>query len=948
MVLLEFCLAVVTAATSIGDDGLPPRNTWTTAGGGPARSGEANAEAVKGPVEIAWSVDAGGAVEGEPRVWGDSVFVCVRRAADAREVRVFELETGAALVRPLAVRSPATLEPAVGVGAHVVYRSSADQITAARLRNGALRAVWTHDAPQVGPPLVVDDHVYLASAAGLVKRALYRKSPLWTAKGAFVGAPAVRGDRVFAVEDEQGLAYLTVLDAASGARLSKALLGNLQAGGAAPAMVASFGSRAFVRLAHPLESTDPKRSIPIVGLDLAHASADTLDPIPWSISSLVLPVRSGLGWWTELTTATAEPVLANFEGDDSAEFVRLATRKTHAGLVDLAAPGTCAGAQVIVGAYAIDARSLEIEWRAPLEPTERAVVARGTVLFVDEGRRLVAVRSKAARADQPVAPKSDLHVPGVLVLRGGAIERGEFRVDRAAGTITRGAGASGRTWRLADVLLLCDGDAVMQCGSSPLRGIAELAREERAGELIALGIEARSSGDPALVEQLLGEAADAGADEADLAKLEEYVENAAKSRNKPTLKAEIVASVQARRARLEGLAAQMHWRFAQALLGEQRERFQSELVRRTLQLDATHEAASEHVRKLVPLELRPSGAFDALDALDLVEALARTPIRLEFPLPDPGPTPSLAQRELAARAKSWRPDLLAMQSRNLLIVTPVRRLGALASCLAHGELVCRALEALFESSNSDSSARAPLVIELFESEDAYIAAVKRHSASAMRDLTDTAGHYDSLANVSRFYMSAPGDAEAEDVLATTAHELTHHWLRARSPKWAYRDLTLQDVQAAGYWAVEGFACLIEGFAFDVPAQTWTPGGANSRRLDLVAHAPSGALLPWGEFFALTYGNYDRWSVPEGLSIPSSIQLGKVAQPTVDGLFYSQSEATAHYLFNTDGGALRPKLFEFLSNYYSGKYDALDLPALLGVDAEKLGARIAAHAASSMK
>jgi hypothetical protein len=948
MLLFEFCLALVTAATALGDDGLPPRNTWTTAGGGPARSGEANAEAVKGPVEIAWSVEAGGEVEGEPRVWGDAVFVCVRRAAEAREVQVLDLETGAALVRPLAVRSRATLEPAVGVGAHVVYRSTADQITAARLRTGALRTVWTHDAPQVGPPLVVGDDVYLASAAGLVKRALYRKSPLWTASGVFVGAPAVRDARVFAVQDEQGLAYLTVLDAASGTRLSKALLGSLQAGGVSPAMVASFGTRAFVRLAQPLPSTDPKRSIPIVGLDLARASAHSLDPIPWSISSLVLPVRCNLGWWTELTTATAEPVLAHFEGDESSDFVRLATRSTHAGLVDLAAPGTCAGEQVIVGPYAIDARSLEIDWRVALKPTERAVVARSTVLFVDAGRRIVAVRSKAARAEQPVAPTSDLNVQGVLVLRDGAIERGDFRVERAAGSVTRGAGASGRTWRLADVLLLCDGDAVIQCGSAPLRGIAELAREERARELIALGVEARSSGDPALVEQLLGEAADAGADDTDLAKLEEYVENAAKSRNKPTVKAEIVARVQARRARLQTLAAQTHWRFAQALIGEPRARFQSELVRRTLQLDATHEAAGEHVRKLVPLELRPSGAFDALDALELVEAHARAPIRVEFPLPDAGPTPSLAQRELAARTKSWRPDLLAMQSRNLLIVTPVRRLGALASCLAHGELVCRTLETLFEGSNADAAARAPLVIELFESEHAYIAAVKRHLASAMRDLTDSKGHYDSLANVSRFYMNAPGAADADEVLSVTAHELTHHWLRARSPKWAYRDLTLQDVQAPGYWVVEGFACLIEHFAFDVPAQTWAPGGANSKRLDLVAHASGGALMPWDQFFARTYGDYDRWTLPEALAIPSSIQLGKVAQPTVDGLFYSQSEATAHFLFNADGGALRPKLFEFLANYYSGKYDALDLPALLGVDAAQLGARIQAHAASVLQ
>jgi hypothetical protein len=939
-------LALVTAATSAFDDGLPPRNAWTAAGGGPARSGEANADAVKGPVEVAWSVEAGGEIEGEPRVWGNEVYLCVRRATEAREVRVLDLSTGEALARPLAVRSDVSLEPALGAGAHFVYRSSADQITAARLRNGALRTLWTQDAPQVGPPLVADDGVYLACAAGLIKRTLHRKSPVWTVAGAFCGAPAVRDGQVFALEDEQGLAYLCVLDAASGARRAKTLVGRQQAGGASPALVASFGSRAFVRLAHPLPTTDPARSIALLGLDLARASTEELAPIPWSVSALVLPVRNGGAWFTELRSATGEGALAMFESDDSADFVPLATKGTHPALVGLAAPPTCASGQLIVGPYAVDAARLEVEWRVALKPTERAVVVRGTVLFVDEGRRLVAVRSKAARAEQAVAPASDLHLPGVLVLRSGEIERGEFRVERAKGTVTRGAGAAGRTQRLEDVLLLCDNDAAIQCGAAPLRGIEELAREERARELVALGVEARSSGDAALVESLVGEAAAAGAGDAELAKLEEYVESAAQSRNKPTVKHEIAARVLERRAGLDRLAAQMHWRFAKASVGEPRARFHSELTRRTLQLDATHAEAREHVRKLVPLELRPSGEFDALDALELVEALARTPIRVEVPATAAGAAPSLAQRELAARAESWRPDLLAVQSRGLLIVTGVRRLGALARCLALGELVCSTLESLFGSAKTDAAPRAPLVIELYESEAEYRAAVKRHSGAALRDLTDSLGHYDSLANVSRFFMTESG--ADEEVLRVTAHELTHHWLRARSPRWSYRDLTPQDLKAPGFWVVEGLACLLENFDFDVAAQSWTPGGSSSKRLDLVSQAPRDALLPWDRFFALGYGNYDRWTLAGGVQIPSSIQLGKVAQLSVEAVFYAQSEATAHYLFNANGGALRPALFEFLANYYSGQYDALDLPAQLDVDATELGAQIEEHARSVMK
>jgi hypothetical protein len=66
------------------------------------------------------------------------------------------------------------------------------------------------------------------------------------------------------------------------------------------------------------------------------------------------------------------------------------------------------------------------------------------------------------------------------------------------------------------------------------------------------------------------------------------------------------------------------------------------------------------------------------------------------------------------------------------------------------------------------------------------------------------------------------------------------------------------------------------------------------------------------------------------------------------MFYAQAAATTRYLCEAQGGALRPKLFDFLRAYYTGEREKLDLPAVLGVDAEELGRAIVEHARSVLK
>ncbi len=944
--LVLLSLVTLVQGPSLPERFLAPVDAWVTAGGGLSRSGAARATAVRAPIEVAWSLEFGGAIEGEPRVWDGAVYVSVRKAAEQRELHVVDLSSGRALVRPLAVRTPLPLEPALWDGA-VVYRSTRDEITAVRARAGVLRPLWTQRAPGCGAPLATASGVYITSREGLFKHALVRPTSTWSAEGAYVGGPALGVDELFVLEEDSGVRFVRRVNPSSGARRERAALGPVRRvqSNTAP-QLALFPGECFVQLEAPLDTTNTKFDITVMGLGYASWFEDRVQPLSWSPMLLRLPAWGAGEWVGTLRDDGDAPVLARLRSssaDGSVDFVRLANAQTHRALVEAAAPASVAGSLFFVGSVAIDLNTQSIAWRAPVESTERAVPTLESVLFVDGASRLVAIRTKGASSDRPVEPQRDLLTPGALVLRSGKLERGDFRFELAQREFSRGAAASRSLWLFDDVALLTDRDWVIQGGAAPLRGIELVARAEFAQALLELANQARSSGDEALLSQLIEEAAQAGADEAALARLEQYRDNAAKSSNKPTRKPQIVEQIQAQHAQLESQRAQVYWRFWGALLGPTRAQLSRELLRRTLLSDPQHAAAREHVLQLIPRALRPVGAFDALDALELADIAERTSLRVRSAAAEGEPR-GRDEELIAARAKDWRADLLSISSANVQILTPQRGLGGLARCLAHGELVCAALESLFGARGAGAEPAPPLLIELYESREAYLAASERALAGGLRSTEHTRGHYDPSANVSRFFLDARGAVD-DELLGVAAHELTHHWLRARSPRWSFRPATRRDVDAPGYWLVEGFACLVQEFGFDQAARSWAPGGRDSINLDLVAHASSGGLIPWERFFGLSYANFDSFKV-EG-TVAMSLKLGALARPSAADLFYAQAEATAHYLFTAQGGALRPKLLEALESYYAGRYDAPALPALLDVEASELGARIQAHAKATL-
>src|SRR5439155_22748262 len=139
-------------------------------------------------------------------------------------------------------------------------------------------------------------------------------------------------------------------------------------------------------------------------------------------------------------------------------------------------------------------------------------------------------------------------------------------------------------------------------------------------------------------------------------------------------------------------------------------------------------------------------------------------------------------KQLGSALHFWRDDLVALESGPLLVLSPVKRPGRIAQCLAAGRAVCDALEALFSGGKVKRDLRYPLTHHLFESKEEYLRESTKHAGrareAAMRALDYTAGHYDSQDEVSRMYLpSDPG--EFDRILPTYAHALTHHWVDER-------------------------------------------------------------------------------------------------------------------------------------------------------------------------
>ena len=221
-----------------------------------------------------------------------------------------------------------------------------------------------------------------------------------------------------------------------------------------------------------------------------------------------------------------------------------------------------------------------------------------------------------------------------------------------------------------------------------------------------------------------------------------------------------------------------------------------------------------------------------------------------------------------------------------------------------------------------------------------------YSATPNPTIAMSAGHYVPTENVSRFFWpSRPGAKES--VTETFVHELTHHWIQERNPRWARADQAMGEdsVTTPGAWIVEGMAVFMQESRFDLERGTWSHFNPKMLSLDSVdSIGRQKKLMDWKKLFTITKVDLDK--VVETKKLQATYagrwNLFPIGMSEML-LFYKQSGSTCTYLYWAENGKYREALKEYVTSYYCGKKDKTSIEAAFGMSEEELGKRVEAFA-----
>jgi len=387
------------------------------------------------------------------------------------------------------------------------------------------------------------------------------------------------------------------------------------------------------------------------------------------------------------------------------------------------------------------------------------------------------------------------------------------------------------------------------------------------------------------------------------------------------------------------LASMLVARARNALAADRRPRA-LELLRAALQVHPDHEGTTRLLAELAPEPWSIGTKADWLAwELDVLPGGVRL-LRRSHP-------------DMERARNLWRKDLFGVESDEIVFLTPMKETGPVGMCLRLARLTCSALDRMFATATPAREETLPLVIYFYENPQEY---VKLSGTGVGRGpdpfLGLTAGHYNPGENISRFFWPKTPGPERQ-VRHTFVHELTHHWIERRCPRWHPRDQADMGrrVQTPGYWIVEGFATFIEEGRYDQRRGTWTHFNPHARSLDVVAAlAKQGKLIPWEKVLPLTQAQFHteldkskshancitRWSIfPGGMF---EIRL-----------FYEQAGSTCHFLYWGENGKYRAQLLDYVKDFYTSRSEDTRIApgAAFGLTPEELGKKVEAFAQAVM-
>lgn len=987
--LLAVSCAAAVAAQQHEDGATAPPGAWYTAGGNAARTAATWTRPVRRAVVPAWTFAVEGEVEGEPRVWRDVVLVCEKRGDDERWLHVVDLASGSARGAARRFKSAVPLEPSLW-SRHVAVRADATTLRVFELRGRTLEYLEQRrgEVP-VSAPLLFARELYYRAGDVLVRHDLFRGAPNWTSAGGVIGQPSLRGDVVYAIARTPTGGELRALRRGDGEVLGAfdvgaqpVAFGDARIAVGASEVIVRYDGRALGEF--KLGGSAPNGTV-LTGR-VERGGPEALAPT--GAVDLLCPVAIAGDRWLGLIRQGLFDRAWVHEQDQG--MLVLANNALHAKFADVAVAPSLAGGVLHLGASAVDLESYRILWRAPpsaaIAAVHAVVPADGAVLVVHDSRSLTAL--SPPRGERAVfRPWLDASLdPGVLegatlTTASGEVLTGRVSVDAAAGACTVGDAAM----PLVELAWLVDREGVPRAAgrhADVAQALTEVGAVAARAEAVALLTDAVAARDPDLLAEALSTARRAGAAEAALKGTERQLDAQRRRSSRPNQ-----AKVDRTRERMRGLdaiALAAMWQQVEKLPAAAPLAVRDAALRAVLAQDPQHAGAVGVVRALAPEAAREVARFDARDWLDFLAAQAAVGVRvLGAPPPandategggaardagatdageaDAGATgggatdtgnadagsPDAAElRELERLRRVWRPDLIAVKSPRLFVVSPITAPGSLARCVSLGELLCDHLDAMFAHGRRERDGSRPLKILLYESQDEYRRLPDREAdspASAGAHVAWSAGHYSRAGSVSRMYLP-PGDDEFERVTGVFAHELTHHWVDERCPLFSARARETSNPAAPGYWIVEGFACLLERATFDLDARTVEMRNPADDHLDLLARSSREQRIPWPTLFRLNTALVQTRLDPEPGSlgqVESGFFLGKARALSQVAMFYAQSQAVCAYLWHADDGARRTALLDYLARYYTARgADAeLDVERSFGASPDELGARV---------
>jgi hypothetical protein len=956
-------------ARDLEDGELAPDGCWTMAGGCPARSGAARTEGVRGPLEPAWSIDLGEegqSIAAEPRVWQNRIFLSVSKAAGERALHVLSLGDGRSLATPLDVEANMPLEFGVWEDA-VLVREGPATIALYQLRGGRFHLVWRAEAQSAFfSPILFHDRVLVLDGEDVVGFEAGSGTEAWRRTGRYRGGLAAAWPYLYVLEsDTAGNLELVPIDIRSGTPRPGTFVGTYQQQGpprtGVIADISVHPTNVFVQHHQDLRTTAPGRRTSRVG-----RTGQFLDSRAGVLGYRRLPVAAGANWLVTEVEPDRGLVLRlthDHENDPrSTQSYILADRRRHPDFPRTPVPFTVAGKMAYVGARAFEWDSRQVTWVAGGgEPSYRPVPAWTALLVVSGKRRITCFRERGAGAGGAMflgpahalgtaTPPQAVRHSGVVLYIDETWHEGDFRIDPTGERIVafrkRGKREQEDVRTTQEVALVLDAqDRILY--TSSMHAIARLLDrwnfQRRAADYDKLARAAYKTYDAELMARLIDEASRRGIS----AKKLEFPrkQHAGLVRRPRKVNQKKKAKIEADIEEMKSEDARRLRRALESPLEDPRWPIQKAFARRLLRDEPLHPRVTSLVKSRFPTYLDVPDPFRPAKWIDFVDQLQHIDVRRIDPPIQGSKDLTPLQREYGSALMTWRKDLVALQSEDLLILTPLARPGRVAGCLAMGTMVCDALEAVFRAGQDVRTDPWPLILRLYETQKEFMDVALEPGASDFKrkQVEWTGGHYDPGAGISRIYLPENPDGW-ETVMSVYAHELTHHWIAERCPLFkASERKRLGGI--AGYWIVEGMATFLQEFQWNLADRTWSAENPAAGSLDIVANATPQQLHPWRTVYGMpqiAFGRLKRFDADR--EVPVRWRLGFTHKISDAGMFYAQASATCHYLFHA-GEDLRKRLLEYVRAYYTGSIPRGQETAqlIIGMSPEQLGARVVKYA-----